>query len=454
MNTCGTPQQSDLTVTANAPANVANGSTFSVSANVINNGPGFATEVRVTYAIPLGLSFVGATGNGTCSELNGTVSCDVGSLNAGTSASFTFDVQAFAAGARTNAVGATSATTELTPADNFAQAVTTVATGPSTFTVTSTGDIGPGTLRDAILRSNLNTGSTNTVLFNIPGPLPYTILLNSQLPAIAVPVVIDGTSQPGYAGTPLVTIDGATLIVNGLIVNAGGAGSTVLGLSITQFTTGVRLNATATITRNEIFANGTGVLVFRPSTITGNTIHDNNSNGVFVFGSNSTIGGLAAGAGNRITDNHVGVGVASGTGNAIRGNSIAFNNGLGIDIGQFAGLTPNDPGDTDSGPNNLQNFPVLTVSQVVGGVTTIAGTLNSTSNASFGVDLFSNASCDASGNGEGELYLGIADGKHGRHGKRLVLDDVVQRTAWPLHHRDRHRCRRATRRNSRRAGKW
>ena len=406
MNTCGTPQQSNLTVTANASANVVNGSTFSVSANVTNHGPGFATDVRVTYAIPQGLSFVGATGNGTCTQLNGTVSCDVGSLNAGASASFTFDVHAFAAGARTHAVGATSATTELTPGDNFAQAVTTVANGASTFVVTSTADIGPGSLRQAISDSNLNTGSTNTVLFNIPGPLPYNILLNSQLPAIAVPVVIDGTSQPGYAGTQLVAIDGATLIANGLIVNAGGAGSTVLGLSILQFTTGVRLNATATITRNDILANGTGVLVFAPSTITGNRIHDNSGNGVIVFGSNSTIGGLAAGAGNRITDNFVGVGVAGGTGNAIRGNSIAFSNSLGIDIGQFAGLTPNDPGDTDSGPNNLQNFPVLTVSQVVGGVTTIAGTLNSNANTSFGVDLFSNASCNASGNGEGELYLG------------------------------------------------
>ena len=44
--------------------------------------------------------------------------------------------------------------------------------------------------------------------------------------------------------------------------------------------------------------------------------------------------------------------------NTIRSNSIFGNGGLGIDLGT-SGVTPNDPDDPDSGPNDLQNFPVL-----------------------------------------------------------------------------------------------
>ena len=95
-----------------------------------------------------------------------------------------------------------------------------------------------------------------------------------------------------------------------------------------------------------------------------------------------------------------GVRVAFGN-HQIAGNSIFSNTGLGIDIGG-GGLTANDPGDADTGPNNFQNFPVLTAA--AGGVT---GTLNSTASATFRVELFSNTACDPSGNGEGQTFLGF-----------------------------------------------
>ena len=45
---------------------------------------------------------------------------------------------------------------------------------------------------------------------------------------------------------------------------------------------------------------------------------------------------------------------------AVRGNPIFANGGLGIDLNND-GVTGNDAGDSDAlGPNELQNFPVLT----------------------------------------------------------------------------------------------
>lgn len=71
-------------------------------------------------------------------------------------------------------------------------------------------------------------------------------------------------------------------------------------------------------------------------------------------------------------------------------------------------MTPNDPGDGDTGANNLQNFPVLTVVSSSSGSTTIAGTLNSTASTSFDLQFFANPSCDLFGNGEGAMFIGSA----------------------------------------------
>lgn len=47
------------------------------------------------------------------------------------------------------------------------------------------------------------------------------------------------------------------------------------------------------------------------------------------------------------------------TGNRLSGNTFAIASGLAIDLGADGQRNPNDPGDSDSGANNLQNFPVF-----------------------------------------------------------------------------------------------
>jgi RHS repeat-associated protein len=96
-------------------------------------------------------------------------------------------------------------------------------------------------------------------------------------------------------------------------------------------------------------------------------------------------------------------------GNAILSNSIFANDEFGIDLYPVDGANINDLGDGDSGPNNLQNFPLLADASSDGSSTTVEGSLNSSPNTNFRLEFFANAACDPSGYGEGERYLGSSD---------------------------------------------
>ena len=90
------------------------------------------------------------------------------------------------------------------------------------------------------------------------------------------------------------------------------------------------------------------------------------------------------------------------TGNRILSNSIFSNGAIGIDL-NADGPTANDPGDTDTGPNNLQNKPALSsAKKSATGTTTVRGNLNSTPDKTFNIQFFSNPS----GTDEGKIYLG------------------------------------------------
>src|SRR5262249_15282431 len=104
----------------------------------------------------------------------------------------------------------------------------------SVFMVSNTNDSGAGSLRQAILSANGSPG-TDTIQFRI-GTGPQQITPASRLPAITGPAILDATSQPGYAGVPLIELDGsgAGAGVTGLTITGGG--STVLGLQIDHFT--------------------------------------------------------------------------------------------------------------------------------------------------------------------------------------------------------------------------
>lgn len=119
---------------------------------------------------------------------------------------------------------------------------------------------------------------------------------------------------------------------------------------------------------------------------------------------------------NRVEDNliagngSVGVGIFAGVRNSIIRNRIFSNGGLGIQLGP--GLTPNDPGDFDTGPNDLMNFPVLELAHATPGHLIVKGTIDVLNPKGLVIEFFANPvptpGGDPSGHGEGAIFLGTA----------------------------------------------
>ena len=158
---------------------------------------------------------------------------------------------------------------------------------------------------------------------------------------------------------------------------------------------------------NSVFFNFNGIVIdSNANNVAGNSVENNDRVGMFVEASSNTIGGNVV-----LANVGAGVFVTNGTGNRISGNQMSGNGGLGIDLQggteDSFGVTANDTGDPDTGPNALQNFPVLqgAIRSTSTGTTVIAGKLNSNPNTAYTIQFFS-VVADPSGHGEGSGLLG------------------------------------------------
>jgi photosystem II stability/assembly factor-like uncharacterized protein len=178
---------------------------------------------------------------------------------------------------------------------------------PSTFTVTSAADSGPGSLRDMIQMANAQAG-LDTIQFNIPGRGAHTIALASALPVITDPVKIDGTTQPGFDGAPIVQLDGtgAGANVTGLYVFADN--STVQGLVISNFSgSGIVLVSNNNVVQGDYVGTD----------LTGKRAAGNGADGIAIYG---------GAQGNRVGTN------GDGVNDAAERNVISANSWSGIAI--------------------------------------------------------------------------------------------------------------------------
>ncbi len=213
--------------------------------------------------------------------------------------------------------------------------------------VTTLADSGAGSLRAAITALNmLPTGSTGSITFGVSG----SIVLASALPAIAVPMKIDGTTAPGYLRqAPVVEINANGQA--GLVFGTGATGSQLLGLAVNGASgNGVTINAASmTLAGNYIGLTLSG------------TARANTGDGVYVAAtsSNDTIGINATNASGAISN------VISGNG----GNGISLN-GSNNDVIVANRIGTNSTGKT-AVPNALNGIYVTAASML----NTIGGTV-------------------------------------------------------------------------------
>ncbi|HMP97353.1 MAG TPA: right-handed parallel beta-helix repeat-containing protein, partial [Kiritimatiellia bacterium] len=282
----------------------------------------------------------------------------------------------------------------------------------ATFTVTSLADTtATGTLRWAINSANSST-PPHTISFTLPSP--FRIAPASQLPTITNRnILITGTNQPGYAGSPIVTLSGTGLVAAssyGLVL--AGNGITVQGIVVERFSSFASEGIFITGSTNRIESclirsNYIGISMWSPArqaVITRNTISHNPNAGIRA--------------------------VSSGGGHAVGWNSIVFN-GYGLDwsspnsdIGGFFGSGNVIGANTNHG---------LYINQASATNINVFGNF-------IGVDA---TGTNAMGNGQSGVYLAAANGNtiggndatyrniiaaNGRHG--IHVGGTTNRNNW------------------------
>ena len=295
--------------------------------------------------------------------------------------------------------------------------------------------------QDAANGANLSAGSTV-----VGGPAAGARnVFGSNLSGVLVSGTTDATIEGNFFG---LDVTGERAIIQGLFVSHGFYGIQTLSQGDVQIRgnriggvyVGVGMSSGAPVIQgNFIGTDPTGTLDL--STQLGGISIQNASGAI--------IGGIGAGEGNLIANSGrsaspaAGVGVLAGTA-TIRGNSIHSTRTptnfadppptdvLGIDLapGSFGGVTPNDPGDGDSGANGLQNFPLLTSAAPngpQGSGTHVVGTLNSTASTTFDLDFYGICNLRPQDLLEGKAYIGSIEVTTDASGN-AAFDEVLPTT--------------------------
>jgi Calx-beta domain/Domain of unknown function DUF11 len=302
-----------------------------------------------------------------------------------------------------------------------------------TFTVTSTSDSGPGSLRQAIIDANTIPGTDNIAA--APGLGPIRPL--SSLPPVMETTYIDGfvlEGQNAGAGATGIELNNNSVLSRSTVNGFSGDGVHLSsGLIWSCFIGTDPKGIVAIPNENGVVLSGHNVRVgtSAPGVGYGNVISGNRGHGVL-----AVAGGGHQFTGNFIGTNRAGASLGNGgdgihlsggtTGNSnfnIPENVIAHNGGSGVaiegpgfthnyvlgrifDNGGMAfdlgadGPTPNDPGDADDGPNHLLNYFELSEAVEERGRLVVTGTLETTPGTTMLLTFYRCSKAGAGGRGD------------------------------------------------------
>jgi hypothetical protein len=292
--------------------------------------------------------------------------------------------------------------------------------------VTTTAKSGPGSLRAAITRVDASTSTSQLEIdFNIPTTDPgynattgqYTIKLTAALPGITHPAFLNGASEPGFAGSPLVALRGTGTVTEGLAIDATAGtfssfAANISSLEFDQFSAdALQVNNAKSATAMQVVlqnnqvtdtAGGDGFLVYAGSNSTAVTFQQNTidlglgGDGIVVHTAGNTTSLTLTR--NRLT--------CRGGGNGVR----VLENGTSADTLTFTGnrVTCNTGGDdvhvSGTDQSNTIHFSNNTLKTGAGGDALISG-MSSSSLTSWTIR---NNAFDTSGQGDGLNLVGGA----------------------------------------------
>ena len=328
---------------------------FDSSSNQLQNFPevssatGSGSETNVAVSLgsaPLGSYLVELFVNGSCNPFGSgegealvdqfVIDTDVEGLGA---ADRTLDANHAGSYLTATATDVSGNTSEFSACTLVTAAPVNLVVNTEDDTVNDGCDLVHCTLREAIEAANAPFETLDLIRFDIPGTAPFLIQPETELPPITDPVEIDGTSQPGFATSPIVQVDGALISdsgdVRGLQLAPGSGGSTIRGLSITGFLgdseSGDSLGIALESSGNDLVGNYIGL---DPT----GAPAGNGRYGLLITGSGNLIGGSTDADRNVISANDfIGIGIFgpgdTGQGNAIYGNYVGTDPGGTLDRG-------------------------------------------------------------------------------------------------------------------------
>jgi CSLREA domain-containing protein len=226
-------------------------------------------------------------------------------------------------------------------------------------------------LREAIEAAKQNPGP-DTIRFDIPGPGPHRIMLCNPLPSLTDgATTIDGTTEPDYAGAPVVILEPrftpsdpmpsmtCTATVVGLWIDSGS--NVIRGLSLVSFHSWLGGSPAAIVVSSgennlieqnyiglepsgAVRGNYTGIFIDAAHTLVHDNVISGNETGIDVYGSNGEIQGNLIGTdpSGSLSDNSLknvrGISVEEGANECIIGGfspqqgNVISGNGFGIDL--------------------------------------------------------------------------------------------------------------------------